>query len=105
MGHKLREMTLYKYFTIKDKLPSLTGPLSGAIPSCSIASVNAEVRKIINDIQRKNSDDLVGSTSVKRGSYAKYSTDVKLKIADRYLFDFHEIKSTNYYKNNEPQKF
>ena len=62
-------MTLYKYFTIKDKLPSPTGPLSGAIPSSSIASANAKVRKLINDIQRKNSDDLVGSTSVKRGSY------------------------------------
>ena len=34
----------------------------------------------MSDIQRKNFDDLVGSTSVKRGSYAKYPTDLKLKI-------------------------
>ena len=99
----------------------------------------------------------MGSTSVKRRSYAKYPTDVKqLKIAkhvaengvitalrkhchcypelkegtikgilydvvdghvpvtidamiitthtcrDQYLFDFHKIKSVNYYKNDEP---
>ena len=24
---------------------------------------------------------------------------------DRYLFDFHKIKSANYYKKDEPQKF
>ena len=47
-------MTLYKYFAIKDKLPSPNGPLSVSVPSSSVAAANAEVRKIIDDIQRKN---------------------------------------------------
>ena len=75
-------MTLYKYFAIKDKLPSPNGPLSLSVPSSSIAAANAEVRKIVDDIQRKNPDsDLVGPQHVKRGSYPKYLIDAKLKIA------------------------
>ena len=75
-------MTLYKYFAIKDKLPSPNGPLSVSVPSSSIAAANAEVRKIVDNIQRKNPDsNLMGHQYVKRGSYAKYPTDAKLKIA------------------------
>ena len=72
----------YQYFAIKDKLRSPNNPLSVSVPSLSIAAANAEIRKIMDNIHRKNPDsDLVGAQHVKRGSYAKYPTDAKLKVA------------------------
>ena len=53
---QVRKMALFKYFAIKDKLLNPNGPLSGSIPSSSIAAANAQVRKIVDDIQRINQD-------------------------------------------------
>ena len=73
-------MVLFKYFAIKDKLPSPNGSLSASIPSLSIAAANAQVRKIVNDSYSENksrpccsrSDLATGLILVKRGIYAKY---------------------------------
>ena len=39
------EITLYKYFTIKDKLPNPNSPLFASILYSSIVAINAQVRK------------------------------------------------------------
>ena len=43
---QVREMALFKYFAIKDKLPNPNGSLSAPIPSLSIAAAIAQSGKL-----------------------------------------------------------
>ena len=64
-------MSLYKYFTIKEKLPHPSRPLS----SSAIVAANAEVNKVVDS--EKTGD----FKNRKRGEYGKFSPGVKIELA------------------------
>ena len=67
--------SLYHYFKRDLLLPSLTGPLSKEVPATAISAANKEVLECL-----KHSEDEKGAK--KRGTYQKYSRDVKAKIGN-----------------------
>ena len=76
-------MALHRYF--KTKLPDPRGPLSKVVPSTSIASANGEVRRVLQQTQ-------------KRGTYAKLTADKKAEIGKRAAE--HGVAATIRYYNN-----
>ena len=67
--------SLYHYFKRDSLLPSPTGPLSKEVPATTISAANKEVLECL-----KHSEDEKGAK--KRGTYQKYSGDVKAKIGN-----------------------
>ena len=67
--------SLYHYFKRDSLLPSPTGPLSKEAPATAISAANKEVLECL-----KHSEDEKGAK--KRGTYQKYSGDIKAKIGN-----------------------
>ena len=67
--------SLYHYFKRDSLLPSPTGPLSKEVPATAISAANKEVLECL-----KHSEDEKGAK--KRGTYQKYSGDIKAKIGN-----------------------
>ena len=72
-------LSLYKYFSVKDKLPRPTRPLSLSLSSSAIVAGNREVTKVMESEKEKTTKN--GTKNCKRGEYAKYSPAVKIELA------------------------
>ena len=67
-------MALLRFFKVSSdaaKLPDPRGPLSTKVPSSSIGSANAEVKRVIEE------------SGADRGHYEKFSPGLKLQIGKR----------------------
>ena len=71
-------MSLYKYFSVKDKLPHPTGPLSLSLSLSAIVAGNRDVTKVMESEKEKTMKN--GMKNCKRGEYAKYSPAVKIEL-------------------------
>ena len=67
--------SLYHYFKCDSLLPSPTGPLLKEVPTTVISAANKEALECL-----KYSEDEKGAN--KRGTYQKYSGDIKAKIGN-----------------------
>ena len=72
-------MSLYKYFSVKDKLLHPTGPVSLSLSSSAIVTANGEVTKVMDLEKEKPMKN--GMKNCKRGEHAKYSPAVKIELA------------------------
>ena len=73
------QLSLYKYFLVKDKvkLPHPTGLLSLSLSSSAIVAANREVTKAVETNAQMDSK----KASSKRGEYAKFSPAAKIELA------------------------
>ena len=72
-------MSLYKYFSVKDKLHHPTGPVSLLLISSAIVAANGEVTKVMDSEKEKTTKN--GMKNCKRGEHAKYSPAAKIELA------------------------
>ena len=86
--------SLFHYFKRDTLLPSPTGLLSKEVPATAISAANKEVLECL-----KHSEDEKGAK--KRGTYQKYSGDVKGKRGN-YAAVNGTSAATRHFKNDFP---
>ena len=91
------EMSLHKYFIIKDKvkLPHPTEPLSLSLSSSAIAAANTEVTKAVESMD-------LGKAGSKRDEYTKFSAAVKIELA-KYVAQYGVAATLRHYVPKNPR--
>ena len=75
----LSQLSLYKYFSVKDKvkLPHPTGLLSLSLSLSAIVAANRKVTKAVESSDQMDSK----MANSRRGEYAKFSPAMKIELA------------------------